>query len=368
MMPRMLHRGVVERGRLLDEQLASRGRPRRFSLELLEEIDQSYTPADEPLLERIYTEILVSGSVYKTTRRDRFVDVDRRLADEIEVRFPSVDRVAIHDVGASNGITSLELFRLLERRRRIALFASDLFDRLWFVRVRPRPWTVVFSADGAPLQYVGLHLVLSAERERNVEGRRYPVNFAAKRWLDLTLLPTARAILADAETKAATAGVRPAGRGPDEFRFDTRRGTARAFPLVHPEVHACARRTPDFTFGRHDIFEQAPGSHHVVRVMNLLNPNYFGPAKLIEAAAACASSLRQGGLFVVGRTIDEEDARNRVTAFVRAGTRLEPVWDLHEGSEIRSLLAGVQILPRADALNEACTTPGRASSPGAGLE
>lgn len=332
----MLRLGVVGRGPTLDRELAgTSARGRRFSLTLLRELTAAWNPSDEALLDRLYQELVVAGKVHKTTRRDRFCELDTRLMDDLETRFPDATPLRIHDVGASNAITSLQLFRQLSARRPVHVHASDWFDCLYFVQVRGRSWTTVLDADGEPAQYVGHGLVLSALRLKNTEGRRFPVNWLIKRWLDRTLLPHARSALAQALGGSVT------WTSPESRSLP--RATVTRLPLMHPECAAALRTTKAFTYGRHDAFQPTTEVFHCVRALNFLNPGYFDPSQVARGVRACALGLLPGGLLIIGRTMDESDGHTRATAFVRKGGTLEPVWDLNEGSEIRDLASAVPV-------------------------
>jgi hypothetical protein len=72
--------------------------------------------------------------------------------------------------------------------------------------------------------------------------------------------------------------------------------------------------------------------------MNILNRNYFPIKRLVEGANAAFQSLKPGGLWIVGRTLD--DHTNHVTFFRRTEKRLEVVARIGKGSEIEELVAG----------------------------
>jgi hypothetical protein len=69
--------------------------------------------------------------------------------------------------------------------------------------------------------------------------------------------------------------------------------------------------------------------------MNILTPHHFDEARIRDGIRMCVQNLVEGGLLILGRSIDEEDGRTAATAFEWTGRRLFPVWDLHEGSDVR---------------------------------
>jgi hypothetical protein len=70
--------------------------------------------------------------------------------------------------------------------------------------------------------------------------------------------------------------------------------------------------------------------------MNIFNRAYFSTEKLLEGANAAFQSIKVGGIWIVGRTL-EEDFSNHVT-FLR---RIEEGWEVLEriggGSEMEQL-------------------------------
>jgi hypothetical protein len=329
----MWKRGVVAKGDFanwaISQEKASRGWwP--FAYTLLADLEQSYTPEDEPLLERLYRSMAAGEGVFKITRRDRFPEVDRKIAEDVVARFPGAGRIAVHDVASSNGITSLELYRVLNERSLASVHASDWYDGVYLVTPRGSGWTVVFDADHEPLQYVGWCFVLSPRRKA---PWRYPVNRVLSDWLRLRLLPRARSVFMDLSEDGEGHMPEPTG------------GSVRRVWLFHPECVATMRRDPHFTLGRHDLFRASRRKYHVVRAMNVLSPTETGRQRLEQAIRACAAGLVPGGLLVVGRNVDEEDSRPRTTAFALAGNRLLPAWDVHEGCELKDLIADTRLEP-----------------------
>lgn len=319
--------GVVERGLRMDREL-SRPSSRRFALTLLVDLQSSYTPEDEPLLARIYSQLVVGGDVYKTTRRKRFVELDSRLVEDLAWRFAGARTVMVHDVGASNGVSSLVLLRALRTRIHARVHATDLYDRLYLVKCNRSSWVVTFTADREPVQFVGRHFVLPAlERE----SRRRPLNVLLRWWLRRNLLPSARLVL---ETTVLSSTDEEAN-GP--------LGRVLRVPLIHPECLQVLGRDPDFTFARHDLFVPTEERYHVIRAVNVLNPGYFSNERLGQAIRALATGLRPGGLLLVGRTVDEEDGHTRATAFVKMPGRFQLAWELHEGAENRDFIARLAV-------------------------
>lgn len=303
------------------------GEKRPIAFTLLGDLEESFEPGDEPLLEAIYERVVVGGHVYKTTKAGRFSELDTKFIDEVQKRFAGTQPVRIHDLGASSGVTSLDLLGAFQGRVDVELHASDLYDHIDFVTCSGSDWTVVFDNAGRPLQFVGRRFVLSAVKG---EPKRVPLNYFMERRLRRSLLPQAQDLLETARFE------------PGQLSFESAGGRVRRLQLVHPHVARALREQERFTFGRHDVFEPSETRYHVVRALNILNPGYFPPEQILVALRAIAAGMEIGGLLLVGRTA-EEDGRTRATAFVRGESRFDPIWDHRDGAENRDLVAGAEL-------------------------
>jgi hypothetical protein len=84
------------------------------------------------------------------------------------------------------------------------------------------------------------------------------------------------------------------------------------------------------------VFEITPQACDVLRTMNILNHSYFTGDELTSATNAVFDSLRVGGLWIVGRTW-EEDLRNHATFFMRREDGWQVLGRTGNGSEIEQL-------------------------------
>ena len=85
---------------------------------------------------------------------------------------------------------------------------------------------------------------------------------------------------------------------------------------IHPEAAALARTDSRFKFSRRSVFERTELPCQVIRTMNIFNRSYFSAERLAEGYRAIFDSLQPGGIWIVGRTL-EEDLSNHATFFRR---------------------------------------------------
>lgn len=321
----MIKFGITQRGRRERRALRRENEQRGwwpFAYTLLGDLETSYDPTDEALLERLYRSMAGGAIALKITRRNRFGELDARIQKELDRRFVDGVPLAVHDAAVSNGITSLELFRVLSSKRSVEFWATDLFDSIWIVRLPSRRWEVVFDVNGSPLQVVGMGLVFSCRRRSDW---RYPLNRMIEAWVIRRIVPVAERIL-------------KRQRGLEESKNGQTRSEIRQVRLFHPECLEAEREDLGFHLSRHDITEQSAGRFHLVRVMNALTPKHIDEELVCRGIRACAASLLPRGVLVLGRSPEECDDQPRATAFEWSGDRLLPIWSLNGGYEWPALV------------------------------
>jgi hypothetical protein len=237
------------------------------ALTLLDEFKTPMSDADEARLAVIY-EMIVEGALFSPMRTfsNRFRSLDRAIADAIEASFRPEQPILVHDMAASNAITSLELFEYLTQRvgNRVSLRATDYFDALYVVTIPNTRWKVILDAVGEPLQFIRGRLIL---------GRREPRRFVINWLLQIILTPRLS---------------RQARRWPPTHRIG----------LFHPRCVALAGAARGFTLARENAVNPETTSCDVLRIMNLSlrfpldqSRPWFGPA---------FRTVMDGGLLVVG--------------------------------------------------------------------
>jgi len=281
-----------------------------IALTLLEEFSDPMSDADEARFAGIY-EMLQQGPEFSMkTFPNRFGELDTAIADALETTTTPDRQIRVHDMAASNAITSLELFECLHSRFRgnVSLRASDYFDALYLVSIPESRWKVIFDAGGSPVQFVRGRLVLSANRE----PRRYLINRLLQKCVAPALL------------RKASAGLSGGHR----------------IALFHPRCVAAASACARFTLGREDVFKPETTSYDALRIMNLLI--HVPPDRSRPWFVPACRTVGDGGLFVIGiaplRT-DPIDA----TIFQRCGSRFNPLRDLGGGYEHRQAVLDLDL-------------------------
>lgn len=292
------------------EQYRRLGQERRFAgaraaYNLLR-LDDEPTPEDVRAFEDIYFTMRTSNGTFRTTFRDRFRDVDAaamRWIGELAPGGRDDMPLRIQDRAVSSGLTSAEWARKLYARfPNLEFEASDLLTELLELSAAGETW--ILEPNGTLLQYIRPPFVVSMHHP---ESWRNPL----LRWVA-------------ARAKKRFAGIR-------QSECETRR-----ISCIHPDAQALLRAGAGFRFEVRSIFDRTPGACDVLRTMNILNRGYFSPAQLTDATEAIFDSVRPGGLWIVGRTL-ENNFSNHATFFRRGESAWEVLERIGNGSEIEEL-------------------------------
>jgi len=267
-----------------------------------------------------------SNGTFRTTFRNRFEDVDRVALRWIGAFHASGSAILVQDRAVSHGLTSKEFAeRIFECFPSAVFEASDLL--LGLVELSVGGEVYIAERSGTPLQYIKAPFVVPLYHQ---ESWRYPWNRwvagRARRRFDRLKLPS------DWSTTQSTQSQQiPSQNGPGLG--------VRYIPYIHPEALALTRRNPNFRFCERSVFDVTPGACDVLRTMNIFNRAYFSEQQLTAGVAAVFQSLKPGGLWIVGRTL-EDDFTNHVTFFRRNEQGWEVLERIGSGSEMEALALG----------------------------
>jgi hypothetical protein len=247
------------------------------------------------------------------------------LAEEIPVAFPPDQAIHVHDMGASSGITSMELFeRLARERANIHVHASDFFDALYVVSPPRSHWQIVFNRALTPVQFIGRGIAVSA--------KSWPGEKSSRRllcsWLRARELPRAFEILC--------AGL----CGPGDADTDNAMRLINTISLFNPKCRSLALADARFTLGREDFMNPTSGPYHVIRLMNYrlspVNPKLKSEREsdIESLLVAIHRSLHPDGLFVLGST-QVNESQSGSTLFRRTADGFVTVRNLNRGTVAR---------------------------------
>jgi hypothetical protein len=314
-------------GILTEEKYLAIGERRRFSgahvaYNLLD-VGTHPSPEQIRVFEDISCTLRTSNGTFRTTFRNRFEDVNAVAMRWIKELHPDRHNISVQDRAVSHGLTAKEFAEQVFQTYPDAEFeASDLLLSLVELSLDNGDIYIV-EQDGTPLQYIRAPFVVSVHHP---EPLRYPLN----RWV------SAKARRRFQNLSLPQGWTKTTG-GPG-FKV-------RQIPYIHPEARALTAKNPRFQFRIRSVFDRTPEACQVLRTMNIFNRSYFTPEQLADGAAAVHESLTPDGLWIVGRTL-EEDLSNHAAFLRRKNTGWELLDRVGSGSEIEEIVLGPNAAPK----------------------
>jgi hypothetical protein len=278
-------------------------------LKISQEVCRSSAPQELSDRFSLVLHDLRMAGVWKRTNRGRLKRSEEMLCTHIPA--PLRHDLTFLDIGASDGITTVEALRALRRAfgTEVHAFVTDL--NLWLLRYRLGPLVEYRATDGEPIMArlgpFGLRLAKS-RREMAADGN-----------------PLSRLYL----------GLEKIRRS---MQLDAR------ISLVHPD----ARSEPGIEILELDCLaldESLVGRIAAIRASNVLNLGYFNVPQIHRALDGIHAYLKEGGCLVVSKANGQpssqqgEEAENG-SVWSKDGRHFRWLQDFGAGSEIRSIVDG----------------------------
>jgi hypothetical protein len=285
------------------------------------------TPTEVALFEAIMSNMKLAGGVYRTTFRGRLRDVDCYVNDLLAQRYASEMPLDVHDWAASDCLTSAEwASSLFERFPNSHFQASDL--TLFVLEVGlPAGDAFILQREGEPLQYLRAPFVIQLDPP---ELKVLVLNriLARQARVKLAAIKATLSIPADwLESTDVTLTIPP-------YHL-------RKLPVIHPDAEALRSRDRRFSIGRHSVFAALNQPVDIIRSMNIFNRAYFPPERLTAGTRAVWHSLKLGGLWIGGRTWQDDPPAHNVSILEKTVAGFRLIGRLGDGSEIESLALGL---------------------------
>jgi len=300
--------------------LFGRKRPVSFSL-----LKTSNSPSSSEIarFESVIKTAGLASGVSKTTYGERLNDVDTYAIRVMKDIYSLDSQLEIHDMGVSDAVLSMkwaqQLFSLFLRAR---FTASDkvlyFTEAVWAASGE----TYILEPDGTPIQYTNRSFVIWLPRP---EHPVYVLNSVVRRWA-LRHIARLKASAKEVSWRSV----------PDTSVVEHKGWHFRQIPLVHPKV--LSTRNERFRVVEADAFLPSRFKYDVIRAMNLFQKNIFPTEKLRIGINSVFSSLSEGGLFILGKTVESEGARNDVSIFQKMSGRFVLIEKIGMGSELESLV------------------------------
>ena len=255
------------------------GRRQFIAQDLYDQLEERSAEERAYLQEQILNRLSVNNGVFKFTASDRFDAFDQEVIREIAEHFPADQVLQLHDMGVSDGRTSIPLFEKLQKiyGERLQFLSSDYAPYLFSVRENGSKKRIIVNENNEIMQIVCPPFVFfTVHPESKI---LYPINFILRKLIER--------FYAVPLLKRYVQG--------DDPEIETHQVT-----LLCPDFQNLVKRHNNLYFEQRDIMEPLQKNYHVIRAMNLLNKAYFPDDFLRQAVESVKASLYDNGLFIVG--------------------------------------------------------------------
>ncbi|MDD5528248.1 MAG: hypothetical protein PHO56_04765 [Patescibacteria group bacterium] len=273
----------------------------------------------QALAQEMVLNFAFSDGSYKKTHAQRFEDFDEKIIAYLEKNLDHDKKYKISDLAVSDGRTSLDLFLKLEKIFPAIDFTAS--DKNMFVEVfydiKDKAKKIVKDENGKILQIILPPFVLNiyspkrAWRFKIKKTLLYPVNFILT-WL--LLIPLFR-----------------------NFFIKIKGDEKQKITLMQNKVLDLAKSRSNFRVESHDLFQKSSDEFDIIRAMNVLNFSYFSPDEVKKITANIFSSLKDGGLFIVGSNKSAGSEVNGDLIIKRNG-QMESLMKFGTGAPFREII------------------------------
>jgi len=246
---------------------------------------------NESLLALTYRFLVITEGTSKQTSQNRFYEVDLKIINMLKAQN---SKSIIHDIGVSNGITSVELSKKMSESNIEADFTiSDKYSKVYLTegfisRIYDANQNMMFAYVGIIVASPHLRYFYISQLMFKLINKQTPIKNCKTIYL---------------------------------FHH-------KVFELIDNGV---------IKYLEYDVFSTKLSEVFTfVRCMNVLNLNYFGEAAIKQAIENISSSLVDRGILLIGRTL--QDGTNHATFFTKLKQKLIPVSDVNSGSEIKYIV------------------------------
>ena len=251
----------------------------------------------------ILNDLRMAGA-WKRTKRQRLKQTEEMLCLHVPPQLR--EDFILLDLGASDGITTVEALRTMKRAfgETSRAYAADL--NLWLLRYRRGPIVEYRASNGEPIMVrVGpLGLRLSKSRRGSAEP---DYNLMVQLYLRL-----------------------------QNFRCSMSSDTR--ISLVNP----ISRNEPGLTVIELDCLKREPSLINrmsAVRASNILNLGYFYPDQISQAIGHLHAYLRDGGCLVISRNADTDAGESENgSVWLKETDRFHWIQNFGSGSEVKEIV------------------------------
>ncbi len=280
----MIKFGIHNTERLLCKDLKSFwGKRTPIALDLYNQLQDLEPPQRNYIAEKVLARFATKDGIFKYTFSNRFDTFDEECFSYIKKNFNTNEALHVHDVGVSDGCSTVPFFLALNDiyANHLSYLASDYLPHAFVIRKKDHGYTrLILDPNDCLLQIIIPPFVFNMPRKEKLY--LFPLNHIIR----MTLTP---------------ALVNPLLRC---YQEDQTALEIVKIPLISYDCQDLLTTNDNFHFEQYNILEPQSKTYQIIRVMNLLNESYFSSDDLKKAARNIFNALQEGGLFIAGSNME----------------------------------------------------------------
>ncbi len=264
----------------------------------------------DSLTQRILLLFSDRRGAYKRTYSKRFNLFDKKVYEILKQKFRSMDSIKAHDVGVSDGRTSVDFFtKVYVLFPKIQFTASDYNPTIKILKTKRLK--VALTESNQLLEITYSPFVFNAVKRDSY--RHYPLNHVIRKIIELFLV----APLLRSYQKGIV--------------------KAKSVFLFAPSAINLQKKNQHFNLSQHDVLNPFKETYTFIRAMNVLNPSYFSNDDFQKIVQHMYDGLENNGLLITG---SNQEANSTVDGAVYKKNKngFGLVWTSGKGSQIHDHL------------------------------
>lgn len=284
------------------------GADKRISITLYDKVIAQLN--SEELAERILLMFTDDRGAYKRTYANRFETFDLQVLNYLQQQFTPEQMITFHDVGVSDGRTSVDFFtKIIMRLPNVHYTASDYNPKVYVIEQNELKVTVSQSCKVIEIVYPPF--VFNAARPD-----RYwyePLNRLLQTFIEFTMVT------------------------PLLKKYNSGDIQKKEILLFCPRALELAKSNSGFKLAQYDILTDFPHKQNVIRAMNVFNSTYFSRSEFISILRNIHTGLHNNGFLITGSN-QNSDSDVHGGIFQKKGDGFVNILKSGTGSPIQELI------------------------------
>ena len=240
----------------------------------------------DTLTQRILLLFSDERGTYKRTYAKRFDALDKKICEILKQNMKTNTRLTAHDVGVSDGRTSVDFFnKVYVQFPQIQFTASDYNPTIKIIengRLK-----VALSESNKVLEITYSPFVFNAVKRDSY--RHYPLNHIIRKSIEHYMV------------------------APLLKSYEKGMVQAKKVFLFSPSAINLQKSNKRFNLSQHDVLNPFKEKYTFIRAMNVLNPSYFSNDDFPKIIQHIYNGLKDNGLFITGSNEEANTTVNGAT-------------------------------------------------------